>query len=94
MNVVLLVVHIHMMKQVKSILLQHGRIMEMENIVEHVRNVMKMLQKITIMDQTTNVQNVVQCKHVNIIGQQIKMQQITGKNVQSVEKQEIRKDTQ
>ena len=52
--------------------LQHGRIMEMENIVEHVRNVMKMLQKITIMDQTTNVQNVVQCKHVNIIGQQIK----------------------
>ena len=66
----------------------------MENIVEHVRNVMKMLQKITIMDQTTNVQNVVQCKHVNIIGQQIKMQQITGKNVQSVEKQEIRKHIQ
>ena len=68
--------------------------MEMENIAEHVRNVMKMLQKIIIMDQTTNVQNVVQCKHVNIIGQQIKMQQITGKNVQSAEKQEIRKHIQ
>ena len=48
--------------------------MEMENIAEHVRNVIKMLQKIIIMDQTTNVQNVAQCKHVNIIGQQIMMQ--------------------